>query len=196
MSNEELAVMVKAGERDPLELWGRVRSLVVALAKKRVDAFGERCGIDIDDLEQAGYIAFMYAVEAFDPAKGYKFTTYLTLPLRTEFNRYTGRLTSKRDPLNGGCASLDVAVGDEGITPLIDLLEDPTAEQPFDTVIEQAGLHEAIEATLQKISPGNAAIIRAKYFEGRKVTLKEHVKAFKELRKPYVAWRLRPWVRV
>ena len=196
MSNEELVMLVKSGERDMMELWWRVRNLVITLAKRRVDAFGEQCGVDLDDLVQSGFIGFLYAVEAFDPAKGYKFTTYLTRPLQTEFNRYTGRLTSKRDPLNGGCTSLDVAVGDEGITPLIDLLEDPAAEQPFDTVIEQAGLHEAIEATLQKISPGNAAIIRAKYFEGRKVTLKEHIRAFKELRKPYVAWRLRPWVRV
>ena len=171
-------------------LYGRWTCVLRGVQKPKTSVFCRVYrSLYVDDLEQAGYIAFMYAVDAFDPAKGYKFTTYLTLPLRTEFNRYTGRLTSKRDPLNGGCASLDVAVGDEGITPLIDLLEDPTAEQPFDSIDE-------LEVTLQKISPGNAAIIRAKYFEGRKVTLKEHVKAFKELRKPYVAWRLRPWVRV
>lgn len=193
MSNEELAVLVKAGERDPLELWWRVRKLVLLQANKRAAAFGVQCGVDVDDLLQAGYIAFMQAVDAFDPAKGYKFTTYLTRPLQTEFNRCLGRLTSKRDPLNGGCASLDVAAGDEGITPLIDLLEDPTAEQPFDTVIEQAGLHEAIEATLQKISPGNAAIIRAKFYEGKKITLQEHVRAFKQLRKPQVCWMLKQY---
>lgn len=193
MSNEELVMLVKSGERDMMELWWRVRNLVVVLAKRRVDAFGEQCGVDLDDMVQSGFIGFMQAVKLFDPAKGYKFTTYLTRPLQTEFNRYTGRLTSKRDPLNGGCASLDVAVGDEGITPLIDLLEDPTAEQPFDTVIEQAGLHEAIEATLQKISPGNAAIIRAKFYEGKKITLQEHVRAFKQLRKPQVCWMLKQY---
>lgn len=193
MDNEQLVMLVKSGERDMMELWWRVRNLVVTLAKRRVDAFGEQCGVDLDDLIQSGFIGFLYAVEKFDPSKGYKFVTWLTRPLQTEFNRCLGRATSKRDPLNGFCSSLDDTVGDDDTSPLVDFIEDPTAEQPFDTVDELTGLHEAIEATLQKISPGNAAIIRKKYFEGQKITLNEHIRAFKQLRKPQVCWMLKQY---
>ena len=102
MSNEELAVAIRAGERDKLmELWGQVRRLVHDMAYKRLRATNGAGGVTLDDLMQAGFLGFLEAVRAYDPSAGFRFTSYLTYPVKSAFSEAEGRRSEKqkRDPI-------------------------------------------------------------------------------------------------
>lgn len=115
MTNEELAVRIKTGERDRLlELWEQVRDLIARNAVRRYNSAPGLGGVEVDDLIQAGFIAMVEAVESFDPGAGYKFTTWLNLPLKTAFAEAGGYRSEKQkmDPLHH-CDSLDRPIGED-----------------------------------------------------------------------------------
>ena len=127
MSNEELAVRIKAGERDRLlELWVQVKDLVAWYAVRRYNAAPGLGGVEVDDLIQSGFIAMVEAVESFDPGAGYKFSTWMKRPLQTAFAKAGGYLTEKQkmDPLHR-CDSLDRPVGEDDGDTLGDLQAAP-----------------------------------------------------------------------
>lgn len=70
--------------------------------------------MELEDLEQAGFIAIMRAVDSFDPSAGGKLSTLYHPIMRGEFQRAVGRLTAKQaqDPLHQA-GSLDVQAFDE-----------------------------------------------------------------------------------
>lgn len=135
MSNEELAVMIQGGERDRLiELWQQIRRMALKEAVRWVAYHSN--GVELDGLEQAGFIALMRAVNGFDPAAGALFSTWYHRILLTEFEAATGRRTEKqrRDPLDAA-VSLDVPVGeDEDSATLGELQEDPAAARALEDV--------------------------------------------------------------
>lgn len=57
--------------------------MVDILAKKYVNK-----GVDFDDLYQVGSMALVFAVERFDPEKGYEFTSFATPTIIGEIKRY------------------------------------------------------------------------------------------------------------
>ncbi len=57
--------------------------MVDILAKKYVNK-----GVDYDDLYQVGSMALVFAVERFDPDKGYEFTSFATPTIIGEIKRY------------------------------------------------------------------------------------------------------------
>ena len=68
MTNEELAVPMRAGERGRItELWARVRRFALWRAR-RWAAFGR--GVTVDDLEQEAFIALLDALERWREADG------------------------------------------------------------------------------------------------------------------------------
>lgn len=89
MTNEELAMRIKSGETELMsELWSQVCRFVYKQANKFYVAYEDRCknmGIEVEDLEQEGYIAIYKAVEGFDPSRNTTFLTYAGLCLKKEF---------------------------------------------------------------------------------------------------------------
>ena len=140
MSNEELAVAIRAGERDKLmELWGQVRRLVHDMAYKRLRVTNGAGGVTLDDLMQAGFLGFLEAVRAYDPAAGFRFTAYLTYPVKTAFSEAEGRRSEKqkRDPIFSAVsidAPLDEGEG-EPLT-LADVIPDPRAAEALEGLPE------------------------------------------------------------
>ncbi len=57
--------------------------MVDILAKKYINK-----GVDYDDLYQIGSMALVFAVERFDPGKGYEFTSFATPTIIGEIKRY------------------------------------------------------------------------------------------------------------
>lgn len=57
--------------------------MVDILAKKYINK-----GVDYDDLYQIGSMALVFAVERFDPTKGYEFTSFATPTIIGEIKRY------------------------------------------------------------------------------------------------------------
>lgn len=197
-SNEELAQMVKSGERDRLiELWQQIRRMALKEAV-RWAAYHSN-GVELEDLEQTGFIALVRAVDGFDPAAGALFSTWYHRILRTEFATATGRRTERqrRDPLDAA-VSLDVPVGEsEDNTTLGELVPDPVAIQAFEDAegrMQQERLHAALRAAIVTLPPNLQAVIWRHYFCGEIVDANAHSKALRLLRAPKCSRALREYL--
>lgn len=87
MTNEQLAEFIKQGGADDLKpaLWDRVKHLMFKLAGQYYSSYEERftsCGAELADFRQECYPAFIKALEAYSPEKGYAFTSYLEYHIR------------------------------------------------------------------------------------------------------------------
>lgn len=172
MTNEELAVEIKAGRAGYGELWGRVRDLVRMKAYQyRTLHIGlcEKAGVEEDDLIQCGFMALRDAVEAFPPESGCKLTTYLRYPLLTHFRAACGIRSSKQDPLLQA-ARLDKPVnGEPDAATLGEMTEDHAAGDELERVedgIFRQQLHAAMEKALDTLEPTQRDTIRRRYYAG------------------------------
>ena len=197
MTNEELAAMVQSGERDRLiELWQQIRRMALKEAS-RWAAYHSN-GVETEDLEQAGLIALMRAVDGFDPTAGAGFSTWYYHFLKAEFERATGRRTEKQqcDPLNGA-AFLDVPITEDSDLSLGDTVADPYAEIAMDDVdrrLDQHRLHAALETAIATLPPELQSVIRGRYFRGEIVDANAHSKALRMLRAPKCSQALRAYL--
>ena len=184
--NAALAERVQAGDNAALgELWQANRALLGQyflqwhLSHRKIAASH---GITLEDMEQDGYFATLYAAKSYDPAAG-AFSTWLMIYAKRQImmtlsngrRRYVKgkdgrRHTLAADPLNN-CTSLDLLLdesNDSGAT-LGDQQPDPSAEIPFrqaEDAIFTSELHAAIEEAFQKLTEKEVYAIRATFFEG------------------------------
>lgn len=133
-TNEQLAQLIQNGEKHLIpELWNKVQSLLYMRSEQIYNANSARftrCGVELWDVKQAAYLAFLDAVKAYKPDSGFKFTAYLNYPLRNAINSLTGSRTAKtlNEPLNHS-TSLDKPLDDaetDGDT-LLDTVADDSA---------------------------------------------------------------------
>ncbi len=165
MSNEDLAIAVKAGDLDKLlELWDGVRRFVHDRAFHWARAVGAANGVTTEDLMQTGFLAMLAAVERFDPNRG-NFMTALGFELKTAFSQAVGLRTARdrRDPLRAAL-SLDAPAGeDEEDGSFVDFVEDQSAAQALEAV-EDRERCEAVEAALQQLTEVQKEVIRCRYY--------------------------------
>ena len=201
MTNEELAAAIRRGETERIiELWEQVERFVWTYARRRVTIAGGLVGADAEDLYQSGYFALLATVET----KGRSFISWLTLFLRTAFAEAGGYRTKKqRNDLLLHADSLDAPMdadetdGDT-LASLVPDPEDRIAAADERIYVEQ--LHAALEAALERLSPGEAEVIRERYFHGR--TLRElgpnaqslTDSAMRRLRHPVISAGLRKFI--
>ena len=77
-TNEELAIRIKAGRRDLLPLlWAKNKRSIYLMAVKYRTIIRQHAFVDLEDFLQCGYFALVGAVEAYNPAKGWKLSAYL-----------------------------------------------------------------------------------------------------------------------
>lgn len=178
MTHEELALQVKAGNKERLgPLWEQSKRLLFSLAAKemRSDAMKARAkesGLEPCDIEQELFFALVAAVKAYDPARGYRFTSYLKYAVKNRLQSALGLRTEKQkyDPL---CRadSLDRQIEQEdGETSLSDIVPDPQGEEGFfsaEDAIFKYQLHEALETALNDIEPPQKRVIVGRYFQGQ-----------------------------
>ncbi len=175
MTNEQLAAFIKQGGNDELIpiLWERIRKLMYKKSDEVYRAYEQRfsgCGVEVWDLKQSSYTAFLKAIEGYKPERGTKFTTYLSYPFKSMTAELLGARTQKQknEPLNS-CTSLDVPLNEEkpeGNT-LADIIEDENAVNAPECVEladDYRVLHEAVERLKEPVN----YVISEYYFQDKK----------------------------
>ena len=97
MTNEELVARIKTGidvTDNMLALWEQTRSFIHMMAKRYQ---GE---IDIEDLEQEGYLSLYDAIDGYDTDMGYKFLTYAEHRIKQRMVRYIQNNSAVRIPVH------------------------------------------------------------------------------------------------
>lgn len=170
MSNEELALLIRAGDREKMiELWSRVERFVCCQAEKRARALNGRGGVTAEDLCQSGFLAMIAAVNTFDPAAGKSFIGWLAVYLKTEFAQAAGYRSKKRDALDFA-ESIEAPVPGTDDLDLGDTLEDLEAAADFQAVEDRLNneqLHNALEAPLNDLPLEQGAALRGRYYRGQ-----------------------------
>lgn len=199
MTNEELVALIQGGERDRLyELWAQVRRMAMREANKW--AVYRSGGADAEDLEQAGFLALMRAVDSFDPAAGTKLSTWYYRFLLDEFERATGRRTEKqrRDPLHSA-VSLDAPLDTDELeaVTLVDTIPDDQAADAFWAAERREDvrrLRAVLMGAINTLPQAQKSAVVARYWHGERVTAQPLNRAMRALRHPRIAKQLREFL--
>lgn len=205
MTNEELAMEIRAGRTGCGPLWEQTQRFIRGRARRFYTLYNgtcERAGVELDDLIQCGFLALCDAVQAYKPESGFTLLAYLHYPLQIRFREVCGIRSSRRDPLNN-CDSLDrEATGDgaDGEITLGELQEDKQASAMMEDVIErsyQGELHNALETAMATLPEEQRDVLRLRYWEQqtqdsiartcgitRELARQTEQKALRGLRKP------------
>jgi RNA polymerase sigma factor (sigma-70 family) len=120
--------------------------------------------IDFFDLVQEGNLGLIEAVERFDHALGFRFTTYATRRIHSRIARAIAQ--SKKDAesaIGQRIVSLDSAVGDDGDTNVGDIIVDvEAADYIFDAAV-RSRLQDDVANALAALTPRMRVVI-ARYF--------------------------------
>lgn len=193
VETNEIAQAVQNGEADILTLWLACRRYVWQQAARWYKGFEGRRGIELDDLEQAGYEALARAVTVWKPEAG-GFLTALTFCLKTAFATTCGVRTErdKQDPLNDA-ASLDAPLAgtDEGCT-LGDTVLDEESERAFE-IAEQVERCQAVRRAVLRLPQEQREALIAEFWRGERPDPKARSKALRALRHPSVSRMLKTY---
>ena len=177
MTNEQLAEFIKQGGADDLKpaLWDRVKHLMFKLAGQYYSSYEERftsCGAELADFRQECYPAFIKAIEAYSPEKGYAFTSYLEYHIRNAGAEMLGIRNADREnnkPLDN-CTSLDkpLDTGDSKELCLADIIPDSNSQEGFEQALQTIAdehTREILHRALDRLDKPLRDVIVLYYFE-------------------------------
>lgn len=188
-----IALAVQDGKADILELWIACRRYIYQQAARWYRAFEGGRGIELDDLEQAGYEALARAVTVWNPEAG-GFLTALTFCLKSSFATAYGMQTKRteKDPLNDAASlSAPLAGTDEGCT-LGDTVLDEESERAFD-IAERVERCQAVRRAVLCLPPEQREALIAEFWRSERPDPKARSKALRALRHPSVSNVLRTY---
>ncbi len=167
MSNEELALLAQKGDTAARgSLWEQNQGLLTQLFA-RYFPLCQHYHCEPDDLLQCGYFVICKAVEAYNPEKGLKFTSYLKHHVQNAVNE---TFCTRGDKKRHWDVSGNTPVGTEGEAELLDLQPDPEATRPFEDVeatLYNQQLHSTIEACMaEKLDERQSDLLRRIYYQG------------------------------
>ncbi len=169
MSNEELAIEIRTGKTElQSTLWMQIKGFIIQEAAR----FYFKCpgigGVEIEDLVQSAYFAMLSAIDAFEENSGYKFLTFLSYHLKTEFCTCAGIRTKKAtlDPLNCKPKSFDEPLSSsEDSRIYADVLPDP--EDCIEAANQKLWLEQvraALDDMLLQLPEEQAETMRNRYY--------------------------------
>ncbi len=177
MTNEEMCVHIQQGEKKYIPyLWNQVHKLMRMKSKQAYICYKERClqcGVELADINQIAYFAFLKAIEVYKPESGHKLTSYIEYPFRTALYELIGLRTSrnKNDPLcNSKSLDAPIDVDDESSTTLIDTIADTTSLD-FIEEMETASVGDTVRSVIETLSDPYRSVIQHYFICG--LTLKQ-----------------------
>ena len=168
---EALLFAAKAGDRSALdELWELCRPFCWHLASKwGPHSNGRNSLYDIDDLRQAGYLAFRKALEKWKPVEGVNFIVYYDFWLAEYFRREIGISNSRRKELLFQASSLnerkDAPSDDKTLRTVGDHLEDDRALKAYES-IEDFDFARVLREQVEKLPDPERKTIKRHHFSG------------------------------
>lgn len=168
MTNELLAEYIQQGDNDELIpiLWEKVRNLLYMKSErfyKLHQAFCDSSGVEVWDIKQVCYGAFLEAVRAYKP--GSKFNSYLNFPFKNAVRELLGIRSTRQEPLNN-CSSLDKEIesSDGDSCSILDLIADDTALD-FMEDVDRSSEAETVRQIVDTLSEPYRSVIKARYWE-------------------------------
>ncbi|NCC16333.1 MAG: sigma-70 family RNA polymerase sigma factor [Clostridia bacterium] len=166
MTNEELAISIKGGNSLAIpQLWAQVEKLVYFLCNKlylRYNGPLTRAGIQIEDLTQESYFAFLDAIEGYEENKGYKFTSYLNYPL---LNRIRFLIGGKTQTALNTADSLERSMGDGLI--LADMVAAPkNGFLPLEDKLYWEQVKNDLDRSMATLGEIQQGVLIGKYYNG------------------------------
>lgn len=211
-TNEELALRVKAGDSEAVAaLWEQTKKLAYQFANRfyiRSMASCASAGVTLEDVKQEGFLVVLDAARAFDEAKEFKFTSYISFHAKNRFNALIGiRGGAGKKLLNCADSLDDLIPGTEDVT-IADSIPDENAAQAFEDAEQEMyrwQLHGAMEQALGTLDEQQEETIRSRYYQGmtfeaiaqqeglsREQVRQLVAKGLRGLRKPSCSRLLRP----
>lgn len=177
MTNEEMCVHIQQGEKKYIsQLWNQIHKLMRMKSKQAYICYKERClqcGVELADINQVAYFAFLKAIEVYKPESGHKLTSYIEYPFRTALYELIGLRTSrnKNEPLcNSKSLDAPIDVDDESSTTLIDTIADTTSLD-FIEEMETASAGDTVRSVIETLSEPYRSVIKHYFING--LTLKQ-----------------------
>lgn len=174
MTNEMLAEFIQQGGNDELIpiLWGNVGKILYIKSEQVYRLHKESCtrkGVELWDIKQASYTAFLDAIKAYKPESGNKFTSYLNYPFKNAVNELLGLRTSRtvNEPLNNS-TSLDKPIdesSDGDVISLLDTIADDTSLDFIDNM-ETNAVGDTVRSVVDTLPEQYRSVIQAHYWEG------------------------------
>ena len=166
MTNEELALRVRAGENDKiLELWSCVRGYAWKQAKRWAVALNGRGGATAEDLAQVAFLAMLEAANTFKGTG--KFLGWYAFYIKTNFSKACGLRTTrdKNDPIHNAISMQTPIADDSEEMVLEDVLEDLNAARAFEE-IEHNELSAIVGRALDTLTEQQRNVVVYRYWYG------------------------------
>lgn len=178
MTNEQLCIFIQQNSTELLPiLWGRVKDLCFMLCGRYYAKYAARfaaCGVELCDLRQECYAAFLQAVQSFKEDKGMKFSSFLDFPIRNTAAELLGIHNAERTnhkPLDNA-VSLDkpIEAADNDNMTLADVIPDTESAEPFERVLQEVAddhSRAVLWEALEKLTERERDVIVLIFFKGK-----------------------------
>lgn len=175
MTNEEIAALIlNEGRRDLIHgLWDNIKKFVYMRSERFYCAHMASCcrrGVELGDIKQAAYIAFLEALDGYQPERG-KFLTFMGYTYKKVVYGLMGLRTARerQEPLNN-CCSLDAPIqsDEDEETTLADLQADEESTK-FIEKLEAAAISNIIMTEVEALPDRQEQVVKLFYFENKQL---------------------------
>ncbi len=178
MTNEQLVTYIQQGSKELITiLWERVKNLCFMICGKYFAKYSEKfaaCGVELCDLRQECYSAFLLAVKSYKADSELQFTSYLNYPIRNAAAELLGIHNADRvnhSPLDNA-VSLDkpIEAADNDNMTLADVIPDTESTEPFERVLQEVADNHAravLWEALEKLTERERDVIVLIFFKGK-----------------------------
>ena len=171
MTNEELAIKAKKGEKDALRCLYIANERIIYKLLQGYIGKAEQQLLEADDLQQSCYFAFLKALRYYDSEKPYRFSTYLSHHVKNTLNGILGKRYSRYKWQKFDTVSLDIPIdglSDESVT-VLDSIVDATANT--EQAIEDMEISDTLKSELKALKPRAQRVLQMRY--GLNMTFQE-----------------------
>lgn len=175
MTNEQLATFICQGESDELIpiLWDKVKKLLYMKAESFYKLHTMSCkshGVELWDIKQVAYLAFLEALKGYKPQAEMKFVSFIAFPFKTKCSELLGLRTTRtqNEPLNNSSRLEAPAATDSdgGELTLLEIIAD-NSSLDFIEDMERAAVGDTVRGVVASLSSPLREIIEAHYFSGQ-----------------------------